>query len=253
MKIFLSYASSDSSIGNALAQFIIAAGEEVIRPQADISVGSSIVESIVDGIQSADVVVFMITKAALTSQYFNLEVSAAVNERFKRGKRILPVILERDVELPPFLRDIKGFQFFDARASFGFNALLSAILSKKKVEKVDATTQQAAVDGALSIQASISATYEQARSRFISEVREKLIAALIVGIVGGVIFYLVLLYKPSNAFHAFATVGTFFLGGIVSYIANVVTGLLVTHRRRVARDGRGNFEQGETTSDEGAR
>jgi hypothetical protein len=122
--IFLSYKSGDRDLVAALALRLSQQGHEVWFDQQLVG-GQSWWNEILAQIRSANVFLFALTPAALTSQACQLEYTYAHGLR----KRILPVMLAEDVDarlLPPALQQIQVVDYHAPEAG-GWTRLTAAL------------------------------------------------------------------------------------------------------------------------------
>lgn len=106
MNIFLSYSHSDKPIVEIFAERLRKFGHEVFVDTQSIQLGASLSAALSEQLNAADAVVFFVSKSALQSDWFNKELGIAVSNRYsERQTRIIPVLLDKDAQIPFFLND----------------------------------------------------------------------------------------------------------------------------------------------------
>lgn len=75
---------------------------DVFYDKHDIKLGESIFEKITDEISKADFVLILISKFSENNQTLSTETSLAIS----KGKNIIPIVLEKGVDIPFFLKNI---------------------------------------------------------------------------------------------------------------------------------------------------
>jgi formylglycine-generating enzyme required for sulfatase activity len=109
MRIFLSYASEDRASADAVRLALQGAGHDVFFDREDLPPGGEFHTRIRRGIETANLVIFLVSPKALDAGSYTLnEIAIAEKTWATPGDRILPVLLERVnvQELPPFLRSV---------------------------------------------------------------------------------------------------------------------------------------------------
>lgn len=110
MRVFLSYSAADGAIARMVTEGLRQREIEV-WPGEPISPGQDIAEAVAAGIREADAFVFLIgaPMTASRSSWASIEVAAALSS----GKPIIPVLLDKEAELPRLLRSLR---YVDATA-----------------------------------------------------------------------------------------------------------------------------------------
>jgi formylglycine-generating enzyme required for sulfatase activity len=96
--VFISYASEDFAIAARVCQALENTGSACWMAPRDIPPGTDYPSAIVEGIREADVLVLLLTDAAVESPHVATEVGHAFNQK----KRIIPVRISK-IALPPEL------------------------------------------------------------------------------------------------------------------------------------------------------
>ncbi|MFS2137778.1 toll/interleukin-1 receptor domain-containing protein [Duganella sp. Dugasp56] len=136
MRIFLSYARDDSLIVAKFAERLEAEGYDVFFDASDLQLGASFSAALSEEINSADIVIFFLSKKALESSWFNRELGIAVSNRYSELQtRIIPIILDKEVQAPFFLSDYVCLDLSSAESESDFDEKISSLVSSlKKIE-----------------------------------------------------------------------------------------------------------------------
>jgi TIR domain len=103
-RVFISNAIVDRDEATQVARVLQAAGFDVIQAEDVVEVGTRLTTAITNAITEADAVVVLLSKESSESEWVQTEASLAVAKNLKDHRtRVVPVLLERGVELPPFL------------------------------------------------------------------------------------------------------------------------------------------------------
>lgn len=126
--VFLSYAGEDQEIAERLREALERSGVEVWSAR-HIPVGASLASEIYGAISSSQVVILVLSKAAMESEWVRREIYTAVaHEELGGEKRILPVLID-DVEPPFFLRN---YARLDLRGQRNFEEAVDSIVKAIK-------------------------------------------------------------------------------------------------------------------------
>lgn len=105
MPIFISYSHADKNFANRLAVQLVAHKAKVWLDQWELHVGDSLISRIQKAIAGASVLLVVLSKASVQSEWCKKELSAGlVRELEERRVVVLPVLVE-DCEVPLFLRE----------------------------------------------------------------------------------------------------------------------------------------------------
>lgn len=108
MTVFLSYTFEDRDLADQIRQHLHDAGIETWTADNVVAPGQSIVETIASAIADADALIVLLSRASAKSQAVSEEIAFAVAASGGgAAKPMIPVVIERDVEIPLVLRDIK--------------------------------------------------------------------------------------------------------------------------------------------------
>ena len=98
MTVFVSYAKQDEPVADYLQNFLNRAGYRTSTFTTNITPGDRWISSISQSLAGADVIVILLSKAALESPWIIYEISASVaSAETSPGKRVIPVALGRDI------------------------------------------------------------------------------------------------------------------------------------------------------------
>lgn len=98
MTVFVSYAKQDESVADYLQNFLNRAGYRTSTFTANIAPGDRWISSISQSLVGADVIVILLSKAALASPWITYEISASIaSAETGSGKRVIPVTLGKEI------------------------------------------------------------------------------------------------------------------------------------------------------------
>lgn len=108
-QLFISYARADSRVVDQMVEQIEGAGHQVWIDRSGIQPGSQWSEIIVEAVESADLVLAILSINSVNSDNVRREIDLAVSAK----KRIMPISIE-EVEIPPALKyQLAGVQILD--------------------------------------------------------------------------------------------------------------------------------------------
>lgn len=142
MRVFLSFVSRDSDAAERIIHHLKVAGFDVASGHTEISPGTHWPSEVLRAIRSNDAVVVLLSAASLASASASFEISAAVASQ---EKIIIPVVLEKGLELPFFLRDIHHVDLSNPRDwQEGMDSLVRALKHPKGgAERLDEGVREA--------------------------------------------------------------------------------------------------------------
>jgi len=111
--VFVSHTDSDKPRVRPFAEALNSRGIQTWIDEERIAAGQSLIETISKGLQSADCLAFFVSQSSVNSAWVRRELGIVMAERLSsRGRApiVIPILLD-DVELPPFLRDVKYIDF----------------------------------------------------------------------------------------------------------------------------------------------
>ena len=124
--MFLSYSTVDRLDADEVRDGLEACGFEVWTEDF-IPLGSNLSEVVGVALEAADAYVVLITKHAAKSQWLPLEIGAAIAS----GKRVIPVLVDPDADVPAMLRDRQYLDLTDrANRSAAIRRLCEALRAR---------------------------------------------------------------------------------------------------------------------------
>jgi len=106
--VFISYQHADRAFVQALDASLRLAGATTLLDEKDVRVGDSIPQWIYAGISEATHLIYVMSTASVKSRWVAEELDIAkVREKEDHGFRVLPVLIEDELELPVSVRHIK--------------------------------------------------------------------------------------------------------------------------------------------------
>ena len=137
MKIFISHSHQDEEFVRRLADDLRKVGFQVWLDKDLIAPGEQWSEKINEALENSDVVLIIISRNTSKSGFQTSEIAFAIFSQQKHpSKRIIPVLIDKDAELPFFLRDI---QYCDLSSKekyeSNFKSLVRALSKPSGIEK----------------------------------------------------------------------------------------------------------------------
>ncbi len=106
--VFISYAREDGrTLALRLRDDLLAAGHQAWLDTSEIQGGADWARHIEDAIEHCDVLLALLSEASYTSEYCRAEQMRAQ----RKGKRIIPVLVQPDAERPIYLEHLNYFDF----------------------------------------------------------------------------------------------------------------------------------------------
>jgi len=126
--VFLSYSQKDRDVVQIFATGLRNKGIEVWYDQDKLALGSSIIDEISKGLDSADFLAFFISKNSTQSKWALEELNVMIARRIsdKSNAVIMPILLE-DTTIPALLRDVKYLDLREGDVDSGVMELSTAI------------------------------------------------------------------------------------------------------------------------------
>ncbi|MDP9992302.1 hypothetical protein J2W28_001330 [Variovorax boronicumulans] len=133
-KVFISHSSMDKQFVRGLAVDLAAMGHQPWLDEWEILAGDSIVERVGAGVENADLMVVVLSRAAIASKWVENEWQAKYwTEVSERRAAVIPVVLD-DCEVPTLLRS-KRYVDFRHDYTFALELLAKSIVGH--YERVD--------------------------------------------------------------------------------------------------------------------
>jgi hypothetical protein len=190
VRIFLSFVSRDRDAAERIIRHLRTSGFDLVTGHGEISPGDHWPSEVLRAIKSCDAVVVLLSAASLKSEYASFEISAAVASR---EKILIPVILEKGLELPFFLRDIHYIDLSNPRDwQEGLDSLVRALThSRGTMDRLDEEVRETLAQERRLL--TLERAVQEARSETREAVLRKsllislLVTSLLVGLLAGLI------------------------------------------------------------------
>jgi hypothetical protein len=127
-KVFISHSSVDKRFVRRLARAIEKKGFGIWLDERELVAGDSLAKKVSEAIDSARVVLVVVSRSSVKSSWLAFELNKATNRMVKGECRVIPAVIER-VELPP---EVGGLLYADFTSNFklGLRALITALESE---------------------------------------------------------------------------------------------------------------------------
>lgn len=133
MKIFISHTNNDRPLADKIVEKLKSDGHIVHFDADNIRPGASWAAELTNAINSADAVIFLISKSSSENVIFEQELGLAISARYsERQTKIIPILLEKHVQIPFFLRDIIYLDLTESNSEEEFNHKIMQLLSSLK-------------------------------------------------------------------------------------------------------------------------
>lgn len=134
MRVFISHSNEDKLRVEEITSYLQKEGIDVFIDHDEIKPGDSIIEKISSILNTADAMVLFLSKSSIKSEWTKWELSTAIS----KGLKIIPVLLDREVEIPFFLKNILYIDYTKTKDPQSIsNILLSSISSKRDTNFID--------------------------------------------------------------------------------------------------------------------
>ncbi|MBW3662694.1 MAG: toll/interleukin-1 receptor domain-containing protein [Actinobacteria bacterium] len=110
-KLFISHSSADKPKVRRLEKRLRAGGYDTWLDEKEIAVGDALAGRVSEGVKTAKIVLVVVSKASLESQWLQYELDIATERMIKGHCRVLPVLID-DVEVPA---ELAGRLYADMR------------------------------------------------------------------------------------------------------------------------------------------
>lgn len=131
MKTWITYSFSDREFVERLKTSLKGSGLEFQDMDHELLPGDNIVDTIYQSISEADIIFVILSKEGVDRKWFSTELGILISEiRNNPSKKIFPVLVDRDVILPPF---IDQYQFLDLSDNKNFDLNIERL--KKALEQ----------------------------------------------------------------------------------------------------------------------
>ena len=128
MDVFLSYAHKDKEIATRIADDLAKNGVQVWSDR-DLVIGENLVGAVLDAVRRAPSFVAIVSRNTATAPFFSAELAAAIAAKeVSPSRKIVPVLVDKEAELPPFLDQYLALDISNPEAySTGIKALSQAV------------------------------------------------------------------------------------------------------------------------------
>lgn len=144
-KIFISYSTKDMAIVNELVRHLQDSSIELFVAEFSVKPGEKLNDSIIKAIKQSDHFVLLWSKNSKGSEYVSQEIALALSNE----KKILPIVLDKDLKLPGFINDLKYLPAYKGLSESIKWAQENLINSAKKSERNNALILLGLAVGAL--------------------------------------------------------------------------------------------------------
>lgn len=146
MNIFISYNHKDREFSRRLAAALQSGGLATWIDDQELKIGDSLVERINEAIRQSDAIIVVLSKNTPKSQWQSSEIAMAVAAHKISSKRIIPIVIDKDTDIPFFIKDrlyldVSEFKDFDKKV-----AKLAQVLQSIPPASSPELEQQAAIE-----------------------------------------------------------------------------------------------------------
>ncbi len=108
MNIWITYSYHDKEFVDKLKNGLTSKGHTISLVEHTIEIGDSILKTIEDHIMRADAFLIVFSKESKKSKWFTFELFLLINEvtNRKKEKRLIPIVINKGIKLPPFIDQI---------------------------------------------------------------------------------------------------------------------------------------------------
>ncbi len=107
MQVFISHSHRDDAIVNRIAKDLTSRGVQVWLDTHQIALGDQLADRLSQGIEESDGILIILSRNVDQSRYVTLEIAFAIAAQRKNpSKRVIPVLVDKQAEVPFFLRDV---------------------------------------------------------------------------------------------------------------------------------------------------
>jgi hypothetical protein len=116
MKIWLNYSKEDFAIVEAIQNDLGQSNLEISFIDLNLNPGDLIIEKVIKSIKNANVYLIFISRNSEKNKYFLSDIGLILSELKKDvTKKIIPIVLDKDVVIPPFLNQFQTLDFSKAK------------------------------------------------------------------------------------------------------------------------------------------
>lgn len=126
-KIFISFSEQDSEIAQQIRRALINERFILNIDEKNIQVGENIKQAFISEIKSSSIFIVLISKYSINSNFVKLEIKHAI----KNNKKVLPVLIDKNISIPNELKDLKYANFIENKKE-ALNELIIAVKNNLK-------------------------------------------------------------------------------------------------------------------------
>lgn len=108
-QVFISYSTKDISHVEQINQICEEAGAQTFFAEQSLVPGESLDADVISAIKSSDLFLLLWSKNSRESEWVQQEIGIAIAE----NKKIIPVALEPNLQMPGFIKDLKYLPFYN--------------------------------------------------------------------------------------------------------------------------------------------
>ena len=118
-RAFISYQHESAVLAKKIYNSLKADGISAFLDEYSIEVGQSIPKAIRNALEGCEYLICLVTNAWIESEYCDLELDSIIMEGSKNGNRtIIPLIVEKDIDIPLDIKRLKFIDFSDWENDF---------------------------------------------------------------------------------------------------------------------------------------
>jgi len=126
MPVFISYSHADAAFVNILAANLVKRNAHVWVDTWELNVGDSILNKVQQAIQESSVLLVILSKASVASEWCRKELNAGLMRELDEKRVVVLPVLVDDCDIPLFLRE-KMYADFRTNFDRGLKSLIEAI------------------------------------------------------------------------------------------------------------------------------
>ena len=144
LKLFISYSTKDIETVNFVKSMLVGAPVEVFVAEYSVAPGTPLSGSIITAIKQCNLFILLWSQNSRSSEWVPQEIGIAKGE----SKQIIPVVLNRNLQLPGFISDLKYLDV-PRNPNAAFTWLRDNVFAQATEKQKQETTAWLAVGGAL--------------------------------------------------------------------------------------------------------
>lgn len=116
-KAFISYVRADEAAAKRLAQELERRGIRAVSTDQLVAPGEAWTSKVETAISDSDLFFVLLSRESSRSEWLAVETGLAISLADQGRPRVIPVLVNRDAEIPPLLSHVQGLEFFDPEKS----------------------------------------------------------------------------------------------------------------------------------------